>query len=101
MPKREKTAKKQGISPIERMADDQERKLLHEFGPILTGERLMRILGYPSLGSLRQAIKRRTVPVPVFPLKNRRGRYALTKDVARWLAELQAGATEINSAERD
>lgn len=101
MPRPKKIYEKQEVPPIEHLAEDQERMLLHEFGPILTGERLMRTLGYPSLGSLRQAIKRRTVPVPVFPLKSRRGRYALTKDVARWLAELQAGVAGIDPNERD
>lgn len=63
---------------------------MREVGPLLVGEDLRRALGYRSLASLHQAIKRRTVPVPLFPIEKRRGKYALTKDVARWLAETRA-----------
>jgi hypothetical protein len=32
------------------------------------------------------------VPVPVFSIKNRRGKYALVKDVASWLAQQRNAA---------
>ena len=64
-----------------------ESDLLGQFGPMLTGEALRKALGYPSMDALRQALSRGTLPVPVFPLKNRRGKFALVKDVAHWLAE--------------
>lgn len=69
------------------LADVLEADLLNQYGPILTGDALRKTLGYPSMDALRQAYSRGTLPVPVFPLKNRRGKYALVKDVARWLAE--------------
>lgn len=77
-------------SPLEQLAEDLERKLIREVGVLLSGEALARSLGYRSVGTMRQAIKYRTVPVPLFPIKNRRGKYALAKDVARWIAEQRA-----------
>lgn len=64
-----------------------ESDLLGQYGPLLTGDALRRALGYPSMDAVRQALSRGTLPVPVFRLPNRRGTFALAKDVAHWLAE--------------
>ncbi len=61
--------------------------LLDRHGPLLTGEALRIALGYPSVAALRQGIARATVPVTTFLIPGRRGRFALTWDVARWLAQ--------------
>jgi hypothetical protein len=68
------------------LAEALEAKLMKDEGSLLSGDALRRALGYRSLDALRQAISRGTVPVPVFTLPNRRGRFALTCDVAIWLA---------------
>lgn len=60
--------------------------LTREFGPMLSGERLSQALGYPSMGAFRQALVRGTVPVPVFSIPGRRGKYALVVDIASWIA---------------
>jgi len=73
---------------IERLEAD----LIKQYGPMLSGTSLCNALGYPSMDAFRQAFSRGTVPVPVFPIENRRGKYALVKDVARWLAERRASA---------
>ena len=64
-----------------------ESELTDKYGPILGGDDLRKCLGYPSMMALRQAISRGKIPVPVFTPEGRRGKFALTKDVARWLAE--------------
>jgi hypothetical protein len=64
-----------------------ESDLTDKYGPILGGDDLRKCLGYPSMMALRQAISRGMVPITVFTPKNRRGKFALTKDVARWLVE--------------
>lgn len=69
------------------LEDLLENDLLRQYGPILTGDALKKSLGYPSMDAFRQALSRGTLPVPVFPLENRRGKFALAKDVAKWLAE--------------
>lgn len=75
-------------SPVDVLASSLEACLMREYGgPLLSGDKLAMALGYQTPESLRQAISKKTIPVPVFPIENRRGKYALTKDVARWLAE--------------
>lgn len=55
-------------------------------GPLLKGDGLANALGYKNLASLRQAKKRNQVGVALFELPNRKGLYALTAEVADWLA---------------
>ncbi len=69
-----------------------EFELVNRYGPILSGQQLVTVLAYPSLAAFRQAVTRGTVPVPVFSIEKRRGKYALAKDVARWMAEKRDGA---------
>lgn len=51
-------------------------------------------LGHASAASLRQARKRGQVTVPIFTLPKRRGFFALTRDVAEWLAEARLAASD-------
>ena len=69
------------------LADALEADLLRLYGPLLTGDALRLTLGYPSMGAMRQAIFRGGMPVHIFSIDNRRGKFALSKDVATWLAE--------------
>lgn len=72
---------------IEKLAEQLEKDLLLMYGsPLITGEELQKAMGFRSVDALRQAIVRKTIPVKVFSLDNRRGKYALVKDIARWLA---------------
>lgn len=69
------------------LAEMLEKDLLELYGPVLTGEALLKSLGYVSKAAFRQSLVRKTVPVPVFELDNRRGKYALAKDIAHYLAK--------------
>ena len=69
------------------LAADLEKDLLALYGPVVTGEALIKALGYVSKAAFRQSLVRKTVPVPVFELDNRRGKYALAKDIAHYLAK--------------
>mgnify|MGYP000029125325 CR=1 FL=1 len=72
---------------VQLLAKQLEADLLKLYGsPMLSGEKLQRAMGYRTVDALRQAILRKTIPVKVFKLENRRGQYALVKDVALWLA---------------
>lgn len=62
-----------------------ERDLTQLHGPMMTGEALRLALGYPSKDAFRQALARKTTPIPVFGIEKRRGKFALTKDVAAWI----------------
>lgn len=64
---------------------DMER----QYGPLLGGTALYRALGLPSAAAFRQAAGREALPVQVFSIPHRRGRFALTREVALWLAGLK------------
>lgn len=67
--------------------------LLRLHGPLLGGDALVSALGHRSAASLRQARRRGQVAVPLFTVPNRRGWFALTLDVADWLAAMRASAS--------
>ncbi|MRV70691.1 hypothetical protein GJ700_03035 [Duganella sp. FT92W] len=73
-------------------ATQLEQDLLQLHGPMMTGDCLRKALGYPSSAAFRQAIVRNTIPVPIFNIEKRRGKFALTKEVAQWVAA-QRGKT--------
>ena len=64
-----------------------EADLNQRHGPKLHGKALVEILGYSSSAALRQAVLKGRVTVPLFTPEKRRGRWALTREVALWLAE--------------
>ncbi|MEA9480542.1 hypothetical protein VC290_09120 [Xanthomonas campestris] len=51
-----------------------EQDLLHHYGPVIGQDDLRQALGYTSLDAFRQALSRDSLPVPVFPIPNRRGK---------------------------
>lgn len=57
-------------------------------GFIVGGPALARLLGYRSGDAFRKATQRGTLPVRTFTLPNRKGQFARTADVARWLSSL-------------
>lgn len=70
------------------LAKELEKDLLNLYGsPLLSGADLQKAMGYRTIDAVRQAIARKTIPVKVFSMENRRGKYALVKDIAYWLAE--------------
>lgn len=69
----------------ERSLNEIEKSLLDAYGAIVGGARLASILGYPSLGAFRQALRRRRLPVNVFAIAGRRGKFANVYDIAVWL----------------
>ena len=78
-------------APQRLLVKELEAQLLQLYGsPLLSGDALKSALGYNSLDALRQAIAREKIPVPIFQMDNRRGKYALVIDVARYLAQLRS-----------
>jgi hypothetical protein len=63
--------------------------LLRMHGPLLGGEALVAALGHKNAASLRQARRRKQVAITLFTFPNRRGWFALTQDVAGWLANFR------------
>lgn len=78
-------------------AESLESELLDKYGPLISNDDLRQALGFASNDAFRQALARKTMPIPVFPLPNRRGKHALVKDLALWLSrqrEAVAGQTK-------
>lgn len=63
--------------------------LERQYGALIGGKQLMSVLGYPTLAAFRQANCRGTLPVPIFAIAHRKGKFALARDVAQWLATLR------------
>lgn len=68
------------------LAKELEADMLSLYGPTMFGKQLIQALGYGSADAFRQAVSRKTIPVTVFPIEKRKGKFALTKDIAYWLA---------------
>jgi hypothetical protein len=80
-------------TPTALLKDQLRETLLRLHGPLLGGEPLVSALGHRSAASLRQARRRGQIGVPLFTVPNRRGWFALTQDVADWLAEMRTCAS--------
>lgn len=81
-------------APAENLAEEIERNLLDRHGPMIGGRVLCAALGFSSMAAFRQALARGRVAVPIFSLPLRRGKYALAKDVAGWIAQQHQQAVE-------
>lgn len=75
-----------------KLAEELERDLTAKHGVILSSSILIQVLGYSTPEAFRQSLARKTVPVLVFRIPNRRGHFALAKDVAAWLAQCRETA---------
>lgn len=75
----------------------QDMEMTH--GPLMGGSALLAALGHCSPASLRQARRRGQVSVHTFTLPNRRGNFALTREVAEWLARARLGLHGERSAQ--
>ena len=64
--------------------------------PLVGGADLEKLLGFKSSGAFRQAVHRNTLPIPVFSLANRRGKFAFKKDIAEWFQGLRQRAGTCN-----
>lgn len=82
---------------VETITNLLEKELTDRYGPLISGEDLRKVLGFSSMEAFRQAVSRKQIKLPVFTPANRRGKFALAHDVARWLAtQRQAVLTELS-----
>ena len=71
--------------PSENFVATLHDELTRQFGSVLPSADLVKVLGYRTPGAFRQAVVRGTVPVRLFTIPHRRGRFALALDVATWM----------------
>lgn len=76
-----------------------EGELVEKFGLLVSGKDLAGLLGYESLSSFNQAYARKKLPIAVFTLKNKRGKYAFCKEVAQYLTERRFESNQRNTKE--
>lgn len=69
---------------------DLEKDLTEKYGGVVGNADLRHLLGYKSYSTFNRAVRMGLVEVNVFEIKNRRGKFALTTDIANWLYELDA-----------
>lgn len=85
---------------FKQFAAELEADLVRDYGHLLSGEKLYTLLGFKTLSSYKQAVWRDQIPVPIFSIEKRQGKFALTKDVAVWLAEIRFDAVAKNAAKK-
>lgn len=74
------------------LADELERELFDRFGPLVGGSDLVKALGYRTDAAFRQAVSRKTLPVAVFAIPGRKGKWCLVKDLVDWIVAVRGGA---------
>lgn len=67
--------------------DALEEKMFQAYGLLIGGIELSKILGFNTNAAFRKALSNNVIGVPVFQIDNRKGKFALTQDVAKWLLE--------------
>lgn len=89
-----KIARGNGMSTYHhgRQLAELEEQLVNKYGPFIGGSDLRLLLGYRTGAAFRQAVRHKRVPVATFLLEGRQVRYASTKDVAAWIARMEARA---------
>lgn len=73
-------------------------EIMHiKHGPLMTGTALWKALGFQNSTAFSQAKAKNRLEVKVFSLRNRRGSFAFTEDVANWLVQLKTEANTTKS----
>lgn len=80
------------LSDLQLLQFEIRNELEARYGPLLGGKTLVSALGMANSAALRQARRRGHVAVVLFTVPNRRGCFALTRDVADWLAQVRLSA---------
>lgn len=73
-----------------------EQQLINEYGVLVSGDSLHKALGFNSKAAFRKGVERGTVEIPIMSFKNRRGKYALSTDIAEWITKYRFASLEKN-----
>lgn len=69
---------------------EMKDELLKLYGPLISGIDLRNLLGYKAASTFNRAKRMNLIGVKIFEIPNRRGSFALTKDVADWLQSISS-----------
>jgi len=84
------------LTHTEPLVQELQETLTRLYGPLLASRDLWKLLGFTTPAAYRQARLRHRIPVVEFEIEGRRGRFALTQEVARWLAEQRLAIPQTN-----
>lgn len=73
------------------------KELHQEYGPLIGGPDLVKVLGFRSNASFKRAQKLGQINLEMFGIEGRKGSFAYTKNVASWLSSLANKNQIINS----
>jgi hypothetical protein len=76
-----------------------ELVLTLQYGPFITSAKAADLLSYPSLAALTSARRRGRLPIEMQQLPDRKGWYARTADIARWIESVERNADLPRSAQ--
>ena len=62
-------------------------ELTDKYGEIVSLEDMAKILGYKTASAVKYAIKKEQLTIQTFFIKGRKGRFAMTRNIASWLIE--------------
>ena len=65
-----------------------EKTLNERYGAVIGNADLRHVLGYKSFSTFNRAVRMQLVGINIFEIENRRGKFALTQDIATWLYKL-------------
>jgi len=80
---------------IQILTSELELDLKGRYGLMVGGSALWRELGYTSYDAFRKAKQRGTIEVPLFEVPNRRGFFALSSEVACWIATQRCARQQV------
>lgn len=84
---------------MEKPLEKFQEALVERYGELLNGQKLCKVIGYPSLAALKLAHRKGLLTLRVFKVPGRPGLSALTVDVAQWLYELSTRAEDKSQKE--
>lgn len=82
----------QETTELDIFASELEVDLKARYGLMVGTAALWRELGYASYEAFRKAKQRGRIEVPLFGVLNRRGSFALSKEIASWVAKQRCTA---------
>ena len=71
---------------LKRLIDEIYSELKQEAGYIVSGDALRRALGFSTIGAMTKAIARKKLPLPLFEMPNRRGKFIRARELAYFIA---------------
>lgn len=78
------------MTEIQTLDEQIRTDLSKRYGEVIGGRNLRLVLGYASMAAFTQAVRNRKIDLTTFFISGRKGRFALTSEVASWIATLRS-----------